>query len=298
MKAKPQHSNHHSNLRICFDRVVPDELHPANAASQAAAVEHHKNEIHARALAAGLDANELIHIARMAVSLSKKWENGRQLKCRFLDGSSTQQKKVEDKAHLWEQFGNVSFKFISSGPAEIRISFAADPGSWSAVGTDCLVQDYFPLHQPTMNYGWLEDNTEDQEYERVVVHEFGHALGCIHEHQSPKAHLDWNKQIVYQVFSGPPNYWSKEEIDQNILEKYSGKNMAETRFDLKSIMLYQFDGALFKNGRGTPLNFELSDHDKQFIAQMYPKVAAGARLGAPPARKASTQGTRIVSLVG
>jgi len=74
--------------------------------------------------------------------------------------------------------------------------------------------------------------------------------------------------------------------------------MAETRFDLKSIMLYQFDGALFKNGKGTPLNFELSDHDKQFIAQMYPKVASGSRLGAPPASRASTPGARIVSLVG
>jgi hypothetical protein len=47
--------------------------------------------------------------------------------------------------------------------------------------------------------------------------------------------------------------------------------MAETAFDDASIMLYQFDGALFKNGKGTPLNGHLSDRDKAFIAQMYPK---------------------------
>jgi len=104
-----------------------------------------------------------------------------------------------------------------------------------------------------------------------VVHEFGHSLGCIHEHQSPKAHLDWNKQQVYAAFSGPPNYWSKADIDHNILQKYSQKGMAETAFDEASIMLYQFDGSLFKNGKATPLNFHLSDHDKAFIAQMYPK---------------------------
>ena len=122
-----------------------------------------------------------------------------------------------------------------------------------------------------MNYGWLKDDTQDQEYERVVVHEFGHALGCVHEHQSPKAHLHWNKEKVYEVFSGSPNFWSRDDIDHNILQKYSPKGMAATAFDEASIMLYQFDAALFKDGQGTPLNFALSDHDKRFIAQMYPK---------------------------
>jgi hypothetical protein len=36
-------------------------------------------------------------------------------------------------------------------------------------------------------------------------------------------------------------------------------------------MLYQFDAALFTDHKGTPLNTELSEHDKAFIAQMYPK---------------------------
>jgi len=43
----------------------------------------------------------------------------------------------------------------------------------------------FHHHEPTMNYGWLKDDTDDVEYRRVVIHEFGHALGAIHEHQNP-----------------------------------------------------------------------------------------------------------------
>jgi len=41
---------------------------------------------------------------------------------------------------------------------------------------------------------------------------------------------------------------------------------------MSSIMLYQFDGSLFKDGKGTPLNTQLSDQDKTMIAQMYPKT--------------------------
>jgi hypothetical protein len=34
------------------------------------------------------------------------------------------------------------------------------------VGTDCLVASYFPEHQPTMNFGWLKDDTAEREYQR------------------------------------------------------------------------------------------------------------------------------------
>jgi hypothetical protein len=290
--------------RICFDRIVPSNYQPAGATAHRIAISNYLSAVRQKTAQLGvapsanatlfqhvssiqklgnLSASDPVVVARMAVIDLKKWDNGRTLRCRFLDGDDFQQGKVKDKADTWLDYANVNFSFVTDPDAEVRISFQADPGSWSAVGTDCLITDYFPQYQPTMNFGWLRDDTADEEYERVVVHEFGHALGCIHEHQSPNENLQWNVDAVYAAFSGPPNYWSKDDIDHNILQKYSPDGISATRFDLNSIMLYQFDGSLFVDGKSTPLNTHLSDQDKQMIGQMYPKQTADAKTAGSPA---------------
>jgi hypothetical protein len=122
-----------------------------------------------------------------------------------------------------------------------------------------------------MNYGWLRDATAEDEYSRVVLHEFGHALSCIHEHQSPKFDRRWNTDAVMRYFQGPPNFWSPADIRHNVLSKYSPSGISATQFDPKSIMLYSFDGALFADGLGpTNSNTKLSPRDIKMIKEMYP----------------------------
>jgi len=266
-----------NDLRLCVDRVVPDALAPARAASQEAlqeaanAVAERSAERNLAGDSSGLSA---ITVARLALPKLKMWANGKTLRCRFLDGSDVQHRRVEVKARLWEQYANISFMFGIDPDAEIRISFSEE-GSWSAVGTDCLITAAFPSYQPTMNFGWLKDDTDDDEYERVVVHEFGHALGAIHEHQQPHAELKWNKPEVYRVYSGGPNFWSRSEIEHNIFDRYSAQQTNSTEFDPDSIMLYAFPDTLFLDGHGTHSNTHLSERDEAFISEMYPKPSPG-----------------------
>lgn len=287
MKTKP--------LKICFDRVIPHTMATAWHQARRARITDALDEIGAltpRSAMADINPDtEVIGRPRMALIDSRKWENGMTLRCRFLQGTKEQKAKVIEHAEAWMGHANLKFKFTDTGDAEIRIAFVEGDGSWSAVGTDALIRDYFPKHQPTMNFGWLTNQTSAAETRGVVLHEFGHAIGCVHEHQSPNETLDWNKEAVYEYFSGSPNFWSKEEIDHNVLRKYSPNGTTATIFDPKSIMLYQFAKELFSSGSATPNNTRLSELDIKMIREMYPKAAA-AIPRAPASRRSAAAVSR------
>jgi hypothetical protein len=212
----------------------------------------------------------------LALITGKKWQNGRTLHVRFLEGAPAIRAKVQQFALQWNQFANLQIVFDDSPNAEIRISFQKD-GSWSYIGTDCLT---IPKDKPTMNYGWFDSSTEDEEYARTVIHEFGHALGCIHEHQHPQAGIPWDKPAVYRYYMGPPNNWTREQVDVNLFQKYSADQTQFSTFDKESIMLYPVDNSLTLGNYEIGWNRQLSNTDKTFIAACYPKAKpASVELG-------------------
>jgi hypothetical protein len=139
--------------------------------------------------------------------------------------------KIEQWANTWTEFANLKFNFVDSGNADIRVE--VNPGgSWSYIGTGAktISQD----HQ-TMNFGWFNDQTADDEFSRVVIHEFGHAIGLIHEMSSPVANIPWNKPVVYDYYL-KSNGWDKAEVDAQVFAVALQANTIETRFDRTSIM--------------------------------------------------------------
>ncbi len=208
----------------------------------------------------------------------KKWQTGQTITVYFMDGQESVQERVKPYAHLWSRYANIRFKFVDDPNADIRISFN-ERGSWSYLGTDAR---FIPKDQPTMNFGWLRPATEASEYNRVVVHEFGHALGLAHEHQNPDNGIPWNKPVVYEYYGGPPNNWSKEQVDVNLFQQYDDDQVQYSAFDSDSIMLYPVPNEFTIGDFEIGWNTGLSETDKSFISRMYPKPANELIVDAPP----------------
>jgi hypothetical protein len=244
-------------IKTCIDRYLPEE--DILKASELAIQENPANEAQGQE---GLSDQEL------ALVTGKKWENGKILKVAFLDGDPDVQAKIQPLAHLWSEYANITFDFGNHAEPHIRISFA-QVGSWSHLGTDALL---IPDDQATMNYGWLRPDSADEEYDRVVVHEFGHALACIHEHQNPATDIPWDEEKVYAYYTGPPNNWPKSQVFQNLLQKYNGTITQFSAFDKASIMLYPIPNEHTIGDYEVGWNRVLSELDKSMIAKMYPRT--------------------------
>lgn len=204
---------------------------------------------------------------RAALVKGSKWPQGATITISFLDGDQTLRDRVQRFAKEWTGAGlaRLTLNFLNdTTPTDCRISFAYK-GSWSTVGTTCR---RVPADQPTMNFGWLA-TANDDEARRVVLHEFGHLLGLIHEHQNPGSVIHWNRDVVIRELSGPPNNWSLDQIEHNMFEPQDKKETNYTTVDAKSIMMYPIPETWTTDGFSAGLNAALSATDKQFIHQQY-----------------------------
>jgi hypothetical protein len=199
-----------------------------------------------------------------------RWNAGDVIRVKFLEGDESLQERVRETAERWTEAGmaNVEFQWVDQDDdAEIRIAFVDGDGSWSYLGTVCRS---IPDDQPTMNYGWLTPDSDDAELNRVVMHEFGHALGLIHEHQNPEGGIQWNEPAVIADLSGPPNNWDEAAITSNVLAHYASEDVTATPVDGDSIMMYPIPEAWTLDGFSADLNTDVSAQDREFIHQEYP----------------------------
>lgn len=205
---------------------------------------------------------------KAAILKNSRWQTGDIISIRFLGGDPALQDRVRKVALEWTNVANLTFDFVDNAPSDIRIAFVQGNGSWSYIGTVCR---NIAEPQPTMNYGWLTPDSDDAEVRRVVLHEFGHAIGLIHEHQNPKGGIHWNRAAVIKDLSGPPNNWSQATIENNMFKFYPLTDVIPTDVDATSIMMYPIPESWTTDRFSAGLNGELSDDDRALVASVYPK---------------------------
>lgn len=254
-----------ARIHLCTEMPVPSDR-IIDAAIKA--VEENPANAPLRDLPAGMGLSPR-DPARMALITEYRWKPGRTLRIKFLDGASAVQDKVVRFARQWEEHANLKLDFVTDDDAEIRIAFTPG-GSWSYLGTVALVID---VPQKTMNFGWLTETTSEDEYSRVVLHEFGHAFAAIHEHQHPEAGIPWDREKVYRYYQITQG-WTREEVDRQVFGRYSTDITNFSTYDPLSIMHYSVPNELTEGDFEIGWNRILSPVDKEFIASMYPRTEA------------------------
>ncbi len=113
----------------------------------------------------------------------------------FFNGSEALRDQVLKFASEWSPHCQVFFRRVNSPNAPIRINIGPG-GHWSMVGIEAR---RVKPGKPTMNLE-LTDDSPEWNIRRVALHEFGHALGLKHEHQSPNRPFEWNREAVMAYY--------------------------------------------------------------------------------------------------
>ena len=123
-----------------------------------------------------------------------------------------------------------------------------------------------------MRLGGLSRDSDETELRRVVLHEFGHCLGCVHEQASPGALIRWDEEKVFSHYRDWQG-WDRAKTRENVLDRYSGGDLRHSDYDPDSIMHYPVPPELTRDGSAVGWNTRLSEGDRSFIALLYPPRA-------------------------
>ena len=222
---------------------------------------------------------------------SNNWTPGTTVTVRFMGGSAALRTRVMRYAREWTEHANLKLGVVRTGRADIRIGFTQNGSSWSMVGRSSASANQ---DRPSMNFGWLTDQTPDYEVRRTVLHEFGHALGLLHEHQNPHGGIPWNEEAVYAHYWRTQG-WDRNTTYHNVMATASHDNTQFSAYDHKSIMHYPVPSELTNGDYVVGMNNELSATDKYYIAMLYPGRRGAVTSTQPTTRTAPTRSTGTTS---
>jgi hypothetical protein len=201
----------------------------------------------------------------------------------FLDGRGDWGQKLRDQvvklAPVWSQYANVTFEFVEGPTDDITIAFEptdSEYGTYSSyLGTDSRRFSRTGRASMHLVFDPGDPNNTDDEFRRVILHEFGHALGLIHEHMRPDSPVIWNENAVFDYYHKLAG-WDENTIRFQVIDPYNQNIIDKSPFDSKSIMMYPFPAGLAKFADGTDFvtgwNRDLTQSDIDLISRVYPKT--------------------------
>jgi hypothetical protein len=257
-----------TQMRICIEKPLPQEEHIMKHLSNRANSQYHLEKLSAAFVSQKMwPKNSKITISFVSSPNTIKnvdWTPLATLNNNDLDPIEEEIRKLSPveavKKIVRERIQPlVGLKFVfvpHSGM--VRVGFNPHGGTSSLVGTDCIKSK----EKITMNFGWLDAST--------IMHEFGHVLGLIHEHENPNGKtIQWDDSKVYTL-AKQTHGWDHETTYHNILERYKANQVNASKFDSKSVMLYYFPPSLTTDHKGTSSNHKLSKEDVKYISKVYP----------------------------
>jgi hypothetical protein len=229
---------------------------------------------------------------RAAVWMGNLWDPGTQIRVAFLDGDPFYHQKVREHLKEWTDSVNLGFEFVPANDptAMVRITFAFNRVYDSQLGRDAN-ESMLGKGGYTMRLGFDPQHNEDM-YNFYTLHEFGHVLGLVHEHQNPGTTIQWNERAVIDYYLSTNPQWTEATVRQNILTAlvYQRDVQNYTAFDPDSIMMYPIPPGLASNIARPDFNWHLSTSDRRFTEMLYPFNEKNAELGAKIQGEITTDG--------
>ena len=253
-----------ARTRARLFNVVPDALTALMKATSAAPTVGHDHRF-----CAGIETRPTTGRSKAAVLTAYRWPAGSVVTVGFLGGEPALHRRIEEVARQWVGPGmaNITFAFGPGPDADIRIAFEPGHASWSYLGT--MARDA-PPRAATVNFGWLAADSPDDDLARVVLHEFGHALGLTHEYLHPDEAVTWDRQAVSRDLSAVPGTWDDQAIDVRVIAPHDPSDPMTESVDPRSIMICPVPGTWTHGQFSVGFNASLTDIDKDYVRVAYP----------------------------